>query len=147
VRSVNKYVGFVNIFNENFEPLLYNDGNYKNLNDKQHTQLISNRKQIVIPDLSKEKLPWGLFIPVYVDKEKKNKINVFKLLTVGNVVGKKTGIVCTSLQKGQHSQLFNDLMLKLDKPTKDTYCKEISNQLYKIGRITLLPVWKPTIMI
>ena len=79
ISSSNKYIGFVNIFNEEFEPLLYNDGNYKNLNDKQLLQLTNNRRKIIIPDLSKEKMPWGLFIPVYDSKDKKNKINVFKL--------------------------------------------------------------------
>ena len=42
---MDKYIGFINIFNEDFEPLLYNNGNYKSLTPKQLEQLKSNRKE------------------------------------------------------------------------------------------------------
>jgi hypothetical protein len=147
IGSPDKYIGFVNIFNEEFEPLLYNDGNYKTLTAKQTEQLISNRKQIVIPDMSKEKVLWGLFVPVFENKEKKNKINVFKILGAGNGVGKKTGIVCTSLHKPQHEKLLEDLGLKKDKFTKNQYCSNIATHLYKINRISLNPSWKPKLVL
>jgi len=142
-----KYIGFVNIFNEEFEPLLYNqDGiNHKSLNPKQLETLKSNRKIIKSPnDLMNETLPWGLMIPVYENKEKKNKINVFKLLTPGIIYGKKTGIVCTSLHKKEHSKFFKDLSLEDIKNTKESYCSKIAAKLYKLNRITLLPVYKPS---
>jgi len=141
-----KYIGFVNIFNEEFEPLLYNqDGiNHKSLNPKQLETLKSNRKIIKDPnDLMNETLPWGLMIPVYENKEKKNKINVFKLLTPGIIYGKKTGIVCTSLHKKEHSKFFKDLSLQDAKNTKESYCSKIAAKLYKLNRITLLPIYKP----
>ena len=141
-----KYVGFINIFNEEFEPLLYSpDGiNHKSLNPKQLETLKSNRKLVEQPDdLTSEKLPWGLMIPVYENKEKKNKVNIFKLLTPGVIYGKKTGIVCTSLHKKEHSKFFKDLSLEDTKNTKDTYCVKIAAQLYKIKRMTLLPIYKP----
>jgi hypothetical protein len=82
-------------------------------------------------------------IPVYENKEKKNKVNIFKLLTPGVIYGKKTGIVCTSLHKKEHSKFFKDLSLVDTKNTKDTYCNKIAAQLYKIKRMTLLPIYKP----
>jgi len=143
--AVDKYVGFINIFNDDFEPLLYNNGNYKTLNPKQKEQLLKNRRYInLAPDMSKEKLHWGLFVPDYIDKkEKKNKHNLFKILTAGVAYGKKTGIVCTSLHKPQHIKILSDLGIPNNKLTKEKYCITIANELYKINRITLNPPWKP----
>jgi hypothetical protein len=138
-----KYIGFINIFNDDFEPLLYNNGNYKSLTPKQLEQLKSNRKHIVIPDMKKEKLQWGLFIPTFTDKEKKNKRNIFKILTPGEAFGKKTGIVCTSLHKPQHQKIMNDLKIPIGKYTKENNCLIIANELYKLNRMTLYPSWKP----
>jgi len=141
-----KYIGFINIFNEEFEPLLFSqDGiNHKSLNPKQLDTLKSNRRLINKPDdLINEKLPYGLMIPIYENKEKKNKINIFKLLTPGVIYGKKTGIVCTSLHKKDHSKFFKDLSLIDVKNTKDSYCFKIAAKLYKINRIALLPEYKP----
>lgn len=143
-----KYVGFVNIFNEDFEPLIYNaDGiNHKNLNDKQIQQLKQSRKEIVKPDdMSMEKQAWGMILPIYKDKDKRIKINVFKLLTSGVIYGKKTGIVCTSLKKKEHKKIIDELKLLDEKNTKDTYCNKIAIALYKVNRLSLLPVYKPII--
>ena len=141
-----KYIGFVNIYNEEFEPLLYNeDGiNHKNFNPKQLDLLKSNRLLVNKPDdLTKETLPWGLVIPIYEDKEKKNKINTFKLLTPGIIYGKKSGIVCSSLKKNEHSKFFKDLSIKDGKNTKESYCFKIASKLYKINRLSLIPDYKP----
>ena len=144
--AIDKYIGFINIFNDTFEPLLYNNGDYKTLNPKQKEQLLKNRKYINYPDMNKEKNLWGLFVPEYTDKkEKKNKHNQFKLLTAGAAIGKKTGIVCTSLHKPQHLKLFQELGLKDEKLTKEKYCLTIANELYKNNRIILNPSWKPSI--
>lgn len=143
---MDKYIGFINIFNEDFEPLLYNNGNFKSLTPKQLEQLKSNRKEIIIPDMKKEKMQWGLFVPIFTDKEKKNKNNVFKLLTPGEAYGKKTGIVCTSLHKPQHMKIMEDLKISIvGKYTKEGNCNNIANYLYKMNRITLNPSWKPLI--
>jgi hypothetical protein len=143
---IDKYIGFINIFNEDFEPLLYNNGNYKSLTPKQLEQLKLNRKEIIIPDMKKEKMQWGLFVPVFTDKEKKNKNNVFKLLTPGEAYGKKTGIVCTSLHKPQHMKIMEDLKMSITgKYTKEGNCNNIANYLYKSNRISLNPSWKPLI--
>jgi len=148
VITSDKYVGFINIFNEEFEPYLYNpDGiNHKSLNQKQIQQLKSGRVYVEKPDdFTKEIKPWGLIVPVFVDKEKKNKMNVFKLLTTGVTYGKKTGIVCTSLKKPEHVKIFNQLNLKDDKNTKFSFCNTIAVELFKNNRITLLPEYKPKI--
>ena len=140
-----KYIGFINIFNDDFDPLLYNNGNYKALTPKQFEILKLNRKHIVVPDMKREKLQWGLFVPIFTDKEKKNKRNAFKLFTPGEAYGKKTGIVCTSLHKPQHRQIITDLNMTDGKFTKDNYCHNIATELYKINRISLNPEWKPLI--
>jgi hypothetical protein len=142
----NKHIGFVNIYNEEFEPLLFSkDGNHKNFTPKLLEAIKSNRIKIIKPDdLTKETLAWGLMIPIFKDKEKKNKINIFKLLTPGINYGKKTGIVCTSLQKKQHIQIFNGIGLDdTEKNSKETFCYKIAVQLYKLKRLTLLPEYKP----
>ena len=142
-----KYIGFINIFSDEFEPLLYNNGNYKSLTVKQLEQLKKNRKEIIIPEMKKEKNHWGLFVPIFTDKEKKNKRNVFKILTPGEAFGKKTGIVCTSLHKPQHQKIMEDLKLSMSdaKSTKENNCNAIAVHLYKTNRISLNPNWKPLI--
>ncbi len=147
VASSNKYIGFVNIFNEEFEPFIYgDDGNHKYLNQKQLQQLISNRKLIQKPvDFTKETKPWGLIIPI-LDKEKKNKMNIFKLLTTGVIYGKKTGIACSSLKKHEHEEILQQLNIgpnKDGKNTKETYCNAIAIELFKNNRISILPEYKP----
>lgn len=144
--TTDKYVGFINIFTEEFEPLIYNtDGiNHKLMNKKQKEQLISNRNYLKIPDdFTKETYAWGLIVPIYETKEKHNKINIFKLLTPGVIYGKKTGIVCTSLQKKEHNKILTDLGLEDIKNTKQSYCNKIAIELAKINRLTLLPQYKP----
>jgi len=141
-----KHIGFVNIYSDEFEPLLYSsDGNYKNFTPKLLDTIKENRTFINKPDdLSKETVPWGLFLPVFENKEKKNKINTFKLLTTGTNYGKKTGIVCTSLQKKDHSKIYKELKLDdSEKNTKESYCFKIAIELFNIKRLTLLPEYKP----
>lgn len=143
---INKYIGFVNIFNEIFEPLIYNeDGiNHKNLNNKQLEQLKKNRRLIQKPiDLKNEVLPFGIISPKYIDKEKTNKMNVFKILTSGIMTGEKTGMVCQSFKKIEHSKMFKDLGLKDEKNNKESYCFKIATELYKKNRMLLLPEFKP----
>jgi hypothetical protein len=143
---VNKYIGFINIFNENFEPLIYNeDGiNHKNLNTKQLEQLKKNRRLIQKPiDLRNEVIPFGMILPKFIDKEKTNRINVFKILTPGIMTGEKTGMVCQSFKKNDHSKMFKDLGLKDDKNNKESYCYKIATELYKKNRMVLLPEYKP----
>jgi len=143
-----RYIGFINIFNTEFEPLIYNkDGiNHKNINDKQLKILKDNRILIKKPvDLNKEKLPYGLILPKYENKDKINKINVFKLLTPGIISADKTGMVCTSFKKDMHEKILNDLGInnKSEKLNKYIYCNRIANELYKIKRILILPEYKP----
>lgn len=145
-----KFIGYINIFNEEFEPNIYiGNGNYKDFNEIQKAELINIRKKINIPNMNQESLEWGLFIPTLIDKNNKNLLkNVFKLLTPGVAYGKKTGIVCTSLRKENHSDIFK--RLKIDdsnKNTKNTYCNSIAIELLNINRILLYPIYKPTIII
>lgn len=143
---INKYIGFINIFNETFEPLIFNeDGiNHKNLNAKQLEQLKKNRRLIQKPlDLKNEIMPFGMILPKFIDKEKTNKMNVFKILSSGIITGEKTGMVCQSFKKTDHLKMFKELGLKDDKGNKDTYCYKIACELYKKNRMILLPEYKP----
>ena len=145
IGSSDKYIGFVNIFNEEFQPLIYDkDENHKSLNQKQMQQLKLNRIYIEKPiDFSKETKPWGMMVPIYQDKTKKNKINVFKLFTIGISSGIKKGIVCTSLKKPNHIEIFKQLNIKEDNIKKTSYCNKIAIELMKIKRMTLIPEYKP----
>jgi len=143
---VNKYIGFVNIFNEVFEPLLYNeDGiNHRNLSTKQLEQLKKNRRLLQKPlDLKNEVLPFGMILPKFIDKEKTNKMNVFKILSAGIITGEKTGMVCQSFKKADHSKMLRDLGLKDERVNKDIYCYKIATELYNKNRMILLPEYKP----
>ena len=143
IGSTMKFIGFVNIFNEEFEPLLFNNGEFKILTPKQLEQLKKNRRNITIPEMKKEKLIWGIITPEFINKEKKNKKNLFKILTPGEAYGKKTGIVCSYLHKPQHKKLMETLSIPDGKYTKESYCMNIAEELYKINRISLYPSWKP----
>lgn len=136
-----KYLGYCNIFSDNFDPILYSDSKYRDFNDKQIAELITMRKKIEIPNMNIEKAPWGIIIP-----EKTKKSNVFKLLTAGSSIGKKTGIACTSLKKNEHAGIFKQINLDDENDnTKITYCNKIAVQLLKLNRISLNPEYKPTI--
>ena len=93
--------------------------------------------------MKKEKLIWGIITPEFINKEKKNKKNLFKILTPGEAYGKKTGIVCSYLHKPQHKKLMETLSIPDGKYTKESYCMNIAEELYKINRISLYPSWKP----
>jgi len=143
IGSTEKFIGFVNIFNDEFEPLLFNQGEFKILTPKQLEQLKKNRRNVIIPEMKKEKLIWGIITPEFFDKDKKNKKNLFKIITPGEAYGKKTGIVCSYLHKPQHKKLMESLSLPDGKYTKESYCMTIAEELYKINRISLFPSWKP----
>ena len=92
--------------------------------------------------MTHEKEPWGIFTP----KQLKNKVvvlNLFKLFTTGESVGKKTGIDCNSLKKNEHDDIFKELQLKDIDGTKVQNCIMIANALHSKGRLTLLPLYKP----
>jgi hypothetical protein len=61
--------------------------------------------------MKKEKLICGIITPEFIDKEKKNKKNLFKIITPGEAYGKKTGIVCSYLHKPQHKKLMETLSI------------------------------------
>lgn len=146
ITTNDKYIGFVNIFNEEFEPLIYNpdEKNHHSFNKKQIEQLISNRVLVKPPeDFTQEKYAWGLVVPISVIDDKKNKRNVFKLLTAGVIYGKKTGIVCSSLQKNEHNKILTDLGIIDTKNTKTSYCNKIAVELAKRNRLSILPEYKP----
>jgi hypothetical protein len=141
------YIGFVNIFNINddFDVILYNqiENKYRDANDNEKKDIIKNRKKFADkPNMINEKEPWGIFVP----KQLKNKsvvINLFKLFTTGESVGKKTGIDCNSLKKNEHEDIFKELQIKDIDGTKIQNCMMIANALHVRGRLTMLPLYKP----
>ena len=146
ISSSSKYIGYCNIFNTKFEPILYINNVFKDCNDKQLIELISNRKEITIPDMTKEKILWGIYVPTLIKKDMNDMNNIFKILSPGSSVGKKTGINCTSLKKNEHVNIYEQLHLTNIKNTKFTYCHNIALELLNINRLLLYPIYKPTIL-
>ena len=64
-------------------------------------------------------------------------------MTPGVIYGKKTGIVCTSLQKNEHNKILTDLGVEDLKNTKTSYCNKIAVELAKKNRLSILPEYKP----
>ena len=145
--TLSKYIGYCNIFSSVFEPIIYIDKTFKDCNDRQKAELISSRTKIIIPDMAKEELCWGMFVPTIFDKEKNIYKNIFKILSPGSGNGKKTGMNCLSLKKNEHANILKQLRVEDKNNTKIKYCNIISIELLKINRILLLPEYKPTIFI
>ena len=142
-----KYIGYVDIFNiKKFDPIIYVNQKYRDLTEKELLDLISIRKQLVIPNMSKEDIVWGMFVPTILKKGETNYTNIFKILAAGVSVGKRTGINCTSLQKKEHSNILENIGSSNKYDTKVDSCNAIALELLKIKRITLYPEYKPTII-
>ena len=146
-----KYIGYFDIFNEKSQDIILydNDNNkYKTVttNDKDYITIISKRKEVVIPDMQKEKISIGLILP---KQDKKGTINQFKILTSGKAYGKKTGIVCESLLKPEQDIIVDEYKINLEnygkKITKDKKCKIIAENMMKINRLLMLPYYKPIV--
>jgi hypothetical protein len=146
-KNKREFIGYVNIFNlkDDFDVILYNDidKKYRDANDNEKKDILKNRRKFPdIPNMTYEKEPWGMFMP----KQLKNKnvvLNLFKLFTTGESVGKKTGIDCNSLKKNEHDDMFKQLSLIDIDGTKIQNCMMIANALHNKGRLTMLPIYKP----
>lgn len=144
----NMYIGYVNIFNlkDTFDVVLYNknDNKYRDATDREKDELMkARRKHADVPeDMTKETMPWGVFVPKKI-KNKDDVVNIFKLFTIGEAAGKKTGIDCTSLKKNEHTDIFNELNIRDIDGTKQQNCVVIANELMLKDRLTLLPYYKP----
>ncbi len=142
----NKYIGYVNIFNSEFEPIINIDGVYRDLIDREKDQLISRRVRISKPgNMAQERLAWGVMAPIAV-KKTDAFANTFKILTPGTSAGLKTGMVCTSLQKPTQDKILNDLGSTNKPKTKVEYCHSIALQLLRMNRLTIYPEWKPSVV-
>jgi hypothetical protein len=140
-----KIIGYIDIFNiDKFDAVIYINNKYRDLTDRELKELLSVRIEKKIPDMSKETIDWGLISPVF-NKDDKNTVNIFKLLTAGVSVGKKTGIVCTSLKKNNHVDILKKMGITDDFNTKIGFCNAIAKELFKIDRLTIYPIYKPTI--
>lgn len=139
--SNNKYIGYIDIFNKDLKGYIYNKENssYRDLTENEIETLKKVRKeQPNVPNMSREKQPWGIIIPI---KKKNNSVvNTFKILSVGDGV---TGMDCLSFSLTQHEKILNDLNNKEFKKNKNENCKNISLQLMKLNRLTTFPLYKP----
>ena len=141
--TANKYIGYVNIFNTDFEPIVYVNGRYRDLIDREKEELIANRRKVQRPaNMIGERMSWGMIIPV-VNKKTNVISNTFKLLTAGSSIGVKTGIVCTSLQKQEQDTILKELGVNQAFETKAEYCHQIAVDLMRKNRLTLFPEYKP----
>lgn len=133
-----KYIGYVNIYNDKFEPILYTNGKYRDLTDKEINQLISNRiLRPQMPNMNTETIPWGMI----VFSEKNNK-NIFKIFTTGKGNGIKTGRECSSMDKHTHNSLLKQLNQKED-GSKQENCILLLKTLIKMKRLTMNPIYIP----
>lgn len=138
-KNTNDYIGYVNIYNNDFEPILYIDGKYRNLTDKESNELISNRVlRTEIPNMEIETKPWG-FIAL---PGKKGKKNIFKIFTPGKGNGIKTGRECSTLEKATQESLLL-LMNNNTKGTKIENCNNLLKLLISSKRITMNPKYIP----
>ena len=141
--SKNEYIGYVNIFNSSFEPLIFANNSYRNLTERELSTLIKKRVLITKPDnMSKESKSWGIILPVFQKKDNIFK-NVFKLLVSGPGVGIKTGMDCLSLQKKKQEEILKEMGISETYSTKLLTCKYIAINLMKNKRMILLPEYKP----
>jgi hypothetical protein len=141
--TANKYIGYVNIFNTEFEPIVYVNGRYRDLIDREKEELIANRIKVQRPvNMTGERMSWGMIMPV-VNKKTNVVSNTFKLLTAGSSIGVKTGIVCTSLQKQEQDTILKELGVNQAFETKAEYCHQIAIDLMRKNRLTLFPEYKP----
>ena len=144
--STSKYIGYVDIFNINkFDPIIYVNQKYRDLTEKESIDLIAIRKHIIIPNMSKESIVWGMFVPTIIKKGDTVYNNIFKILAAGVSVGKRTGINCNSLQKKEHSNILENMSISNKYDTKVDSCNAIALELLKINRLTLYPEYKPKI--
>ena len=86
-----EYIGYYDIFNIDSDINIYNfnENRFKSLSkkDTDYIKIISNRNEIIIPNMEKEKLSSGIIIP---KKIKDYYINNFKILSFGSTDGKKS---------------------------------------------------------
>ena len=149
-KNTNKYIGYVNIFNlndnlDNLDATLYikETKTYRDCNDNQIEELKRNRlKKIVKPNMVNENMPWGIYYPKKMGKTE-IIMNVFKVYTIGEGLGKKTGIECTSLKKEAQKKIFEQLRIPDADGTKIANCNIMINDLLNKGRLTMLPLYKP----
>ena len=141
--SDGKYIGYVNIFDKSFQPIIYVNGKYRDLIERENAELISKRRKIEMPkDMSQDTISWGVITPV-LDKKTNEYSNVFKLLTAGSSVGTKTGIVCSSLQKQAQEAVLAQLGITTGFSTKVENCHNIALEMMKSNRLTIFPQYKP----
>ena len=142
-----EYIGYFDIFNIDSDINIYNfeTDRYKSLSkrDGEYITIISNRKEIKIPDMQKEKISSGIIFP---KKDKKECINKFKILSSGTSYGKKTGIVCETLLKPDQDIILNEYNINITlKKNKSERCKIIAENMLKVDKLYLLPYFKPII--
>lgn len=143
--SKNEYIGYVDIFESKFKPLVLSDNNvYRELTPNELSILIEKRKHVTKPnDIDEETNTWGMITPVFNKKEKTSK-NVLKLFITGPRKGQKTGIDCSSLLKKKHQEILQEYGVEVQKnDTKLQNCKNIAIQLMMNKRMILLPEYKP----
>jgi len=133
---LNKYIGFVNIFNTEFEPIIFQNNIYRDITDKEMKELLSNRtKRNDIPNMTQEGLPWGFITPT-------KKGNKFKIFTPGKGKGVKTGRECITLEKDIQDELLR-LMGVNEFGTKFENCHKLLEILIDTKRITMNPTYIP----
>jgi len=130
------YIGYINIFNSTYEPIIYHNNVYRDPTERELREILSHRKKKnEIPDMTKEVLPWGIIVP-------SKKGNKFKILTPGKGKGVKTGRECLTLEKDIQDSLLKALGANIN-GTKAENCNSIMKLLINSNRMTLNPEYVP----
>jgi hypothetical protein len=136
INNQSNYIGYVNIYNNDYEPIVYVNNGYRDVTEREMKQLMSNRKERkLMTNVVNENLPWGVISP----EQKKNK---FKIFTPGKGKGVKTGRECSTFEKDILESLLK--LLNNDKRgNKNENCNFILNSLIEMGRININPLYIP----
>jgi hypothetical protein len=141
--SRSKIIGYINIFDtENFTGVLQ-DNDWRLATQSEMGIIQASRKNTWDSvDLQNNGITLGLIVP---SKDRGAKVlnNKFKIVKVGKAAGKKTGIVCRSLDLKQIGDIMKELGLESDSREKNTLCGHIGVELLREGRVLTMPAWKP----
>jgi hypothetical protein len=135
-------IGYVNIFNKSDFEVVVLAQEFRAATSSETSLIMSHRKQTwKEADIQSTKEIVGLFVP-----EKRGVAiasNKFKLIKPERAAGKKSGIVCKSLDLPKLRGILTDLGKPADSKEKGPMCFTIGFELMRRDRVWTYPQWKP----
>ena len=138
-------IGYVNIFNvDTFEAFVLDPGGteFREARSTETALILSQRKEAwKTVDIQSTKEIVGIFMP---DKRGGAvATNKFKIVKPERTAGKKSGIVCKSLDLPKLRGILMDLGKPADSKEKGPMCFTIGFELMRRDRVWTYPQWKP----